>query len=141
MLFEETHLAYILLPVIVVLIGAVHLLRSRIPGNASDIEKAVANFKIMTMASAVFLFVLYFLLPPTAVLTTFGYPESLREIERDQQLLRYLQQYNHAIARTADVVKWFLFTFVWWFLASARALAKAIEGALVKDPSGPPSQE
>jgi hypothetical protein len=73
-----------------------------------------------------FCLLLWFLLPTTPVLSTFGYPTTEGNIQSASRLLKYLQDYNKAIVRTTQVVHWFIFVFVWWFLTSYFDFSKAI---------------
>jgi len=67
---------------------------------------------------------LWFLLPHTPVLSTFGYPQQTAEIDTPEKLLRHLQETNRALVRTIDVLHVFLFVFVWIFLASMYGQSK-----------------
>ena len=74
----------------------------------------------------IFLLLLWFLLPQTPVLSTFGFPQSVEDIQSAKHLLRYLQDYNRALVRTTSVLHWFIFVFVWWFLTAIYSLSKAL---------------
>jgi hypothetical protein len=66
--------------------------------------------------------ILYLSLPITPVLKTFGYPNNVSDIKLETDVLHQLQQYNKAIVRTTEVVSWFLFLFVFWFLTNLSSL-------------------
>ncbi len=127
MLFERTTLAYVLLPFIVCLAVVSTVLRARI--NAKEIEplnRALKLLKVnMAMCGAMLLF-LWFSLPMTSSLSTFGAPRTVVDVQSGAMLLPLLQAYNRALVRTTDVLSWFLFTFVWWFLTSYYDFAKAV---------------
>jgi amino acid transporter len=69
---------------------------------------------------------LWFLLPMTPTLSTFGYPEKIEQIDSPEETLRYLQGMNRALVRTIDVLHLFLFLFIWIFLAAIYGLSKLI---------------
>jgi hypothetical protein len=91
--------------------------------NISELSKAIEHFKITSMVFGGLLVILWLLLPSTAVLRTFGYPENLSAIEGEAKVLALFQRYNLAIVRTGEVVQWFLFLFVWWFLTTLHSVA------------------
>ena len=51
-------------------------------------------------------------------------------------LLDLLQNYNRALVRTTDVLYWFVFTFVWWFLTSYHDFAKVIADTMHRHVAG-----
>ena len=57
-------------------------------------------------------------MPSSVVLDTFGYPDSVEDIQNQGKLLYYLQEYNKAIVRTGEMFHFFLNLFVFWFLVS-----------------------
>src|SRR5438552_3612064 len=79
-------------------------------------------------APGAFLVLLWFLLPATPVLSTFGFPKTVEDIHSAERLLDYLQRYNRALVRTTEVLHWFIFVFVWWFLAALYSLTKVFGG-------------
>jgi len=50
----------------------------------------------------------------------------VEDIQSAKRLLQYLQDYNQALVRTTMVLYWFIFVFIWWFLATVYSLAKAL---------------
>ena len=101
--------------------------------NKNDLEKAVSLLKVNTIAVGVLSILLWFLLPSTPSLSTFGFPETVKEIQSNEQLLSYLQEYNQAIVRTTRVVHWFIFIFVWGFLAAVYSVIKAFSNQQGKE--------
>ena len=127
-MFENIHLSSILAPAIIIVVVAALVVRTRINTQSPAAQRAMVMFRLTTIATAVVLIVLWFLLPVTPVLSTFGYPQSVDDIQTPKRLLYYLQSNNKAVVRTTEVLSWFLFIFVWWFLAAFYALTKTIEG-------------
>jgi hypothetical protein len=72
------------------------------------------------------LIVLWFALPSTPSLSTFGYPADIEAIRQPQRLLYYLQDYNRALVRTTEAVHGLLFVIVWWFLSAVHSLLKSL---------------
>jgi hypothetical protein len=72
-------------------------------------ERLITRVRYSLWAAGSFYFYLWFLLPTTATLSTFGYPKSTADIARPDQVLHYLQWYNHDIVRLVDVVYFALF--------------------------------
>jgi Na+-driven multidrug efflux pump len=93
--------------------------------NTTEIRKAINYFKVVSITFGSLVLVLFLLLPSTPSLSTFGYPDGTAEINNQQKLLHLLQEYNKAIVRTTEVVFWFLFLFIWWFLTALYAVAKS----------------
>lgn len=84
-------------------------------------SKNVDAFEKMKLSLALFgvySLVLWLCIPSTPTLETFGYPETLNDIKSDEQILKLLQDYNRAIVRTTEVLKWFLFGFIWFFMTN-----------------------
>lgn len=113
----------ILLASLVLLIMA--YFRSRKKDTA--INKAIDHFKITTIVFGILIVILLLSLPSTPSLKTFGYPATIEEINGDKKILRLLQTYNKAIARTTEVLHWFLFLFTWWFLSTLFVLVNAFK--------------
>lgn len=90
-----------------------------------ELGKAISLLKISIFTTGFLSVVLCFLLPSTATLGSFGFPETIEEIQSNEQLLSYLQEYNEAIVRTTKVIYWFIFIFVWGFLTSLYSVIKA----------------
>lgn len=127
-MFNNIDLNVVLGPALIAIVVSVLILRARICRQTDEAKKAIATLKLMTVATGVFLLLLWFLLPITPALSTFGYPESTEDIRSLERLLDYLQRYDRALVRTTEVLHWFLFVFVWWFLAALYSLTKALGG-------------
>ncbi|HET8865983.1 MAG TPA: hypothetical protein VFM80_09835 [Gracilimonas sp.] len=92
-----------------------------------ELGKAISLLKINIFSIGFLSIVLWFMLPLTPSLRTFGFPETINEIQSNEQLLDYLQEYNKAIVRTTEVVHWFIFIFVWGFLTSLYSVIRTFE--------------
>ncbi|WP_146185044.1 hypothetical protein [Flavobacterium pallidum] len=75
----------------------------------------------------VVMIILWFSLPMTPSLSTFGYPEDIADIESKEKLLKYLQRYNVAIVKTTEVVHWMIFITVFWLLSIVSTLIKHVK--------------
>ena len=137
---DVKHFYYVLGPAIVVIGIAAIIIRLRVRRQATELHKAIALLKYGTMATGAFLLVLWFLLPCTPVLSSFGYPKTVEDIQSAKRLLQYLQDYNQALVRTTMVLYWFIFVFIWWFLATIYSLAKALT-KLADDQKDKPSEK
>jgi hypothetical protein len=128
MLFKGTSLSLILMPIIAVLVASVLFLRWRIHKRGlNPIDRAFKTFQMMGIAFGVYIATLWFALPMTPVLSTFGRPWELNSLD---EVLKYLQEYNDAIVRTTEVVHAFLFLFLFWFLLGILEFFKVIRGEL-----------
>ena len=127
-MFENINLSVILGPALIVIVVLVLILRARISRQSDEAQKAIATLKLMTVATGAFLVLLWFLLPTTPVLSTFGFPKTVEDIHSPERLLDYLQRYNRALVRTTEVLHWFIFVFVGWFLAAIYSFTKALGG-------------
>src|SRR5882672_3343096 len=107
-MFEGVGLSYILFPVVVLWVAVVGIVRFR-SRNQDPLRRAFQRFKILTIATGATLIVLWFCLPYTPVLGTFGYPKSIEDVKTPELVLRYLQDYNKALVRTTEVVYWVIF--------------------------------
>jgi hypothetical protein len=100
--------------------------------NTTELSKAIDHFKISLIVFGALLLILWLSLPSTPSLQTFGYPEDISGIKNDEKVLNLFQEYNKAIVRTTEVLKWFLFLFIWLFLTSLFGVAKAFKDHLEK---------
>ena len=91
----------------------------------SAFEKAISQLKVNIVSIGFLMLVLWFMLPATPSLSTFGFPETVSEMQSNEQLLEYLQGQNLAIVRTVQVVHWFIFLFVWGLLSALYSVTKA----------------
>jgi hypothetical protein len=127
-MFQNFDLLYFFGPAL--LVASMVLLVLGIKRNkkgATELSKAIDHFKITSMVFGALIIVLWLSLPSTPSLKTFGYPEDVSEIKGDAYILSLFQEYNKAIVRTTEVLQWFLFIFVWWFLTSLFMVAKAFK--------------
>ena len=93
----------------------------------NELDKAISNLRINIFMVGFLSIVLWFLLPSTPSLQSFGFPQTVSDVQTSEQVLNYLQEYNQAIVRTTDVVYWFIFIFVWGFLSSLYSVIKAFK--------------
>lgn len=124
-MFPNIDLLYIFGPALI--LASILLVIMRIRRNkqdATELSKAIDHFKINSIVCGALLVILWLSLPSTPSLKTFGYPENVSAIKEDANILRLLQEYNKAIVRTTEVLQWFLFLFIWWFLTTLFGIAK-----------------
>jgi hypothetical protein len=126
LMFPNLNIYFILGPAIIAVVIAALVMRLRVRRQPTELSKAIAVLKFNVLCVGMFLVLLWFLLPITAVLSTFGYPASVNDIQRPDRVLKYLQDYNKALVRTTTVLYWFIFVFVWWFLATVYSLSKTL---------------
>lgn len=79
---------------------------------------AFDKMKLSLILFGVYSLVLWLCVPSTPALETFGYPQTVNDIRTDGQVLKLLQDYNKVIVRTTEVLKWFLFGFIWFFMTN-----------------------
>lgn len=79
---------------------------------------AFEKMKLSLLLFGIYSLVLWLCVPSTPTLETFGYPETVNDIKTDGQILKLLQDYNKTIVRTAEVLRWFLFGFIWFFMTN-----------------------
>lgn len=79
---------------------------------------AFEKMKLSLILFGIYSVVLWLCVPATPILETFGYPETVSDIKTDAQILRLFQDYNKAIVRTTEILKWFLFGFIWFFMTN-----------------------
>ncbi len=68
--------------------------------------------------------ILLFSLPSTPSLVSFGYPGDVADIENKEKLLKLLQNYNDAIAKTTEAVHFMIFITVFWLLSIVSSIIK-----------------
>lgn len=95
--------------------------------DTTELSKVIDHFKITSIVFGTLIIVLWLSLPSTPSLKSFDYPEDVSAIKADADILRLFQEYNKAIVRTTEVLHWFLFLFVWWFLTTLFGVAKAFK--------------
>jgi hypothetical protein len=111
---------YIFGPVLFIgtIIIGISTLWSKQRKESSELNILINHFIFTSILFGCLTMILYLSLPTTPVLETFGYPNNISDIKLETDVLHLFQQYNKAIVRTTEVVSWFLFLFVWWFLAN-----------------------
>jgi hypothetical protein len=97
------------------------------------LEAALASFRIAGLAFCAAAVLLWFSLPSTPVLASFGYPHTLDQIREPRLLLALLQEYNRALVRTTEVLSWFIFIFVFYLLGSTIFIARTATRACVQE--------
>ena len=98
--------------------------------NLNEFGKAVVYFKVTSIVFGVLVAILCLSLPVTPVLKSFGFPKDVLAIRDERKVLYLLQEYNRAIVRTTEVLQWFLFLFIWWFLTTLFGVVKTYRGGL-----------
>lgn len=124
MLLENVNLAFIVLPFILGAVVYIKIARHKIGDPLRD---SVQNLQIMLLVSGAMFFVMYLLLPSTPSLSTFGYPETIEDINSQEKVLKILQGQNRAIVRTTETVQWMLFILTFWILVVVTPVLKAIK--------------
>jgi uncharacterized protein YggT (Ycf19 family) len=122
----ETDLSYILGPAILVWLVISVFLRRRPQSGTDPIKRAWTEFRLSIIATGSILILLWFALPSTPSLSTFGYPTDLAIVSQPKRLLSLLQDYNRALVRTTEVLHWVIFVMVWWFISSVYAFSKVL---------------
>lgn len=79
---------------------------------------AFDKMKLSLVLFGIYSLVLWLCIPSTPALETFGYPETVNDIKSNEQILKLFQDYNKTIVRTTEVLKWFLFGFIWFFMTN-----------------------
>jgi hypothetical protein len=138
-MFIDIQLAHILLPVIVFWVAVSFVMRVRQTKEPDAARRAWMNFKLNAIASATLLVILWFALPSTPSLSTFGYPKGLDDVSDPRRLLKYLQDYNRALVRTTEVVQWLLFLFVGSVGSTLYDLLRTLTKPPAANPAGSPS--
>lgn len=95
------------------------------------LRKALKLVRLNLVIVGGFCLLLWAQLPITPVLNTFGYPQTENDVQSAKALLHYLQDYNRALVRTTEVLSWFIFVFVWWFIAMLFDLSKTLSTTTV----------
>lgn len=67
---------------------------------------------------------LWFYLPMTPILSSFGYPTDISDVENNKKLLKYLQEYNIAIVKTTEVVSAMIFITTFWLVSIIISITK-----------------
>lgn len=125
-MFIDYDILYILGPAIVLSFGLTLVLRSRYGKEEDPLKRALKLLQFNMIIVGALCILLWFLLPRTFVLSTFGFPKSEGDIQTTKLLLKYLQDYNKALVRTTSVLYWFIFVFGSLFINSVFDFARAI---------------
>ena len=126
-MFSNIELYYVLGPAIIIAAIVLVTFNKRIKKRGgTELSKAIERFKITSIVFGGILLLLLFTLPSTYVLQTFGFPKNLSTIKNDAEVLALFQTYNKAIVRTTEVLYWFIFSFVVWFLTTLNGVFKAL---------------
>lgn len=114
-MFSEFPLVYILLFVFAIIAVASFFFKKYLKSrNLSEKGRANEILKFYLYIYFFMCFILWFSLPYTAALGSFGYPYGLEDIATNERILKLLQRYNKAIVRTTEVLFWFIFfTSIW----------------------------
>jgi heme/copper-type cytochrome/quinol oxidase subunit 2 len=129
-MFSNIDLLYIFGPALLIAIIFLVTIKNRSnKQNASELSKAIDHFKITSIVFGALLVVLWLSLPSTPSLKSFGYPDDISAIKGDAKVLNLFQEYNKAIVRTTEVLQWFMFLFIWWFLTILFGVAKAYKNS------------
>ena len=126
---DKINLIWILIPFIVAGVIYSKIVRHK---TGDPVRDNVKNVQIMFIMTGVVLAVLWFSLPSTPSLSSFGYPETVQDIGSQEKLLKLLQDYNRAIVRTTEVVHWMLFLFMFWILTAVYQLLEVYKNKLDK---------
>lgn len=124
MLLENLNLAFIIIPFIIGGVFYTKIARHKIGHPLRD---SIQNLRIMLLVSGAMFVVMYILLPSTPSLSSFGYPETVEDINSQEKILKLLQGQNKAIVRTTETVQWMLFILAFWILAAVVPVLKAVK--------------
>lgn len=111
------------------------LVARRATAGKGALEKGFITLRAKLVGFVPMVAVLWFLLPQTASLSTFGYPDHIKDIQSPELLLDLLQDYNRALVQTTQVVHYFLLVFVVWFVPAIYALSGLAQAAVQAVPS------
>jgi hypothetical protein len=134
-MLNSLNITFILLPILPIFTVLLLIYRRRINRESNLIKRGFRLFKLNLILIGAFTgiaWLLSFGLTPS--LSTFGYPETIEDIQNPEQILNYLQQYNRALVTNLLVFNWFIVTFSVWFLSSLYGFARTITNALLARP-------
>lgn len=121
-MFSNIELYYVLGPAIIITGIVLVTFSKRIKKRGgTELSKAIERFKITSIVFGGILLLLLLTLP-----RTFGFPKNLSTVKDDAEVLALFQAYNKAIVRTTEVLHWFIFSFVVWFLTTLNGVFKAL---------------
>jgi hypothetical protein len=119
---EQFRTELVMFAAFIVAIPVTILLSKRAAKGKGPLESGFIAVRVSILGFGIILCGLYISLPMTPVLSTFGYPADLHDINSPEKLLVLLQEYNHAIVDTAKTIRYFFVAFAAWFLGSMYAL-------------------
>lgn len=128
-MLKDINLVFIILPFIA---GAAIFVNVRKSKTGNMVQDKLNDLLTKTIIVGAFLVMLWFMLPFTSSLSTFGYPEDIADIDTQKKMLSLLQEYNKAITRTTDVLYWMIFIIAFWLLTSLYSAVKAIKDQVDK---------
>jgi hypothetical protein len=101
------------------------LLRSRIKKKGgAPLSQALSDFKLTTLVFGGLVPLLCFLLVPAMLAG--GLPKDSATLQDEKLAWYFIRSGSQASERTAQVVMWFLFLFVFWFLPAVYKVIKAL---------------
>jgi len=121
MILKNINLVFIIMPFMLAGVLYSRIVKHKTGDALRDQLKGV---QVMMIMFGAMLFVLWICMPITATLSSFGYPETVEDIQTPKKMLRLFQEYNHAIVRTTEAVYWLLFLMTFWFLTAMYQLMK-----------------
>ena len=111
-------------------------------GVTSTFTDRERRLRTMTNNGIAFLILcigLWFCLPSTPSLSTFGLPATTADVTSPEKLLKYLQDYNDAIVRVSDSLRWLLLAGVFWVGWSVISIHRSVARRPVADTGSPNS--
>jgi hypothetical protein len=127
-MFSEFKLAYILLSSFALIaIASFFVNRYLKSKNITGKARVIATIKFNIYIYIFLCFVLWFSLPSTPSLSSFGYPYGIEDIATNDKLLRLLQDYNHAIVRTTEVLHFFIFFTAIWLASNFFSYTRSLK--------------
>jgi len=126
-MFPDYSLYQIMLIPIVLLALTIYVNKKFMWKKNEGHERVCKVFYVEILCFGLFWGILLLLLPSTAVLGSFNYPDSVNDVINSEKLLKYLQEYNKTIVRTTDVVKMFLLSSI-IFLLNINEFTKLWKG-------------
>lgn len=121
MLLEGINLVFIIIPFI---LGGVFYTKFARHKIGHPLRDSIQNLKIMLIIAGAMFAIMFILLPSAPSLSTFGYPETVEDINSQEKILKLLQGQNKAIVRTTETVQWTLFILTFWIIAAVYPVLK-----------------
>jgi hypothetical protein len=124
-LTEGSWTGVVFMSAFVAILVVMTLLSRRATAAKGPVEGTLIAVRMRLYGFVLMVWVLWLLLPNTSVLSSFGYPGAINEVQSPEQLLKLFQDYNRAIVRAVSVLHYFLLAFAVWFLWSLHDLNEA----------------